>query len=246
MKNKELWRPSKFIYRKGKLMASRDPKEVGISSRLIVDLVAKFYNSCIKEHVKGNLIDLGCGKVPLYEAYKEHITDNTCVDWGNSIHKNPFLDYEQDLNEKLRFEDETFDTIILSDVLEHIRKPEVLLNEMFRILSKNGKLIMNVPFYYWLHEQPFDYYRYTEHALKSMAEDCGFNVIKLEPIGGAPEILGDITSKMIIGFPVFGKYSAIGIQKITSIFIQTKFGEKLSKSSARNFPLGYTMIAQKE
>ena len=42
MRNKEKWKPSKYIYKKGRLIASRDPKEVGISSRLIADLIAIF------------------------------------------------------------------------------------------------------------------------------------------------------------------------------------------------------------
>src|SRR6267142_5681608 len=71
MKNIELWRPSKFIYRKNKLMGSRDPKEVGISSRLMADIVAAHYDQHLKQHVGGKLVDLGCGKVPLYAAYRD-------------------------------------------------------------------------------------------------------------------------------------------------------------------------------
>ncbi|HRF81361.1 MAG TPA: methyltransferase domain-containing protein, partial [Flavobacteriales bacterium] len=77
----------------------------------------------------------------------------------------------------------SFDTIILSDVLEHIRKPEALVKEMYRILAPGGQVIMNVPFYYGLHEQPFDYYRYTQFALRAITEDAGFAVVELEAIG---------------------------------------------------------------
>ncbi len=69
MKNKNLWSPSKYIFRNGRLIASRNSKEVSISSRLIADIVAQNYEMIIKNHVKGRLIDLGCGKVPLYQAY---------------------------------------------------------------------------------------------------------------------------------------------------------------------------------
>ena len=80
MKNKEFWKPSKFIYKNKKLIASRDPKEVSISSRLMIDIIAQFYDNYLKLYARGNLLDLGCGKVPLYEAYKDYIIDNTCVD----------------------------------------------------------------------------------------------------------------------------------------------------------------------
>ena len=245
MKNQDSWTPSKFVYNNGKLQGSRDPREVSISSRLVADNIAEFYQNSLKEHVKGKLLDLGCGKVPLYAAYKDYSSENICIDWGNSLHKNPHLDYEYDLNQKLVLDDSQFDTIILSDVLEHIRKPELLWSEMSRVMKDDGKIIMSVPFYYWLHEQPHDYFRYTKFALQSLAEEAGFKVIFLEPYGGAPEILADVLSKLLRVIPVIGKPFAMFIQWSTRLFSKTKPGKKLSKRSSDNFPLGYGMIAQK-
>ncbi|HEV7329725.1 MAG TPA: class I SAM-dependent methyltransferase [Flavisolibacter sp.] len=245
MKNKDIWQPSKFIYKNKKLLASRDPKEVSISSRLIVDIVAQFYDKNLKLYAKGNLLDLGCGKVPLYEAYKDYISDNICVDWGQTLHRNPYLDYEFDLNKSLLLNDNEFDTIILSDVLEHIRNPELLWAEMYRVLKKNGKLIMNVPFYYWLHEQPYDYFRYTKFALKSMAEEAGFKIVLLHSIGGVPEILADIIAKNIKGIPLVGNLSAITLQWITKHFASTHIGSKISIKTGEVFPLGYALVAEK-
>ena len=245
MKNVENWQPSKFIYKKGKLKASRNPKEVSISSRLVADLVAEFYDINARVHIKGNLIDLGCGKVPLYEVYKNYADKITCVDWVNTIHKNTFLDHEQDLNQPLNFADESFDSIILSDVFEHIRKPELLMSEMNRILTEKGTLMLNVPFFYCIHESPFDFFRYTEYALKSMAEDNGFSIIKLEATGGAPEILADIISKLSVRLPIIGNLFARTIQKMTWLFIKTKMGGRVSRKTAKRFPLGYVMVAKK-
>jgi len=89
MKNRNLWKPSKFVYLKKKLIASRDPKEVGISSRLGADIVAKEYHDQLPLFAKGKMLDLGCGKVPLFETYKNFVSDNICIDWANSSHKNP-------------------------------------------------------------------------------------------------------------------------------------------------------------
>ncbi|HEY5823144.1 MAG TPA: hypothetical protein VIT44_02190, partial [Cyclobacteriaceae bacterium] len=108
MKNDQLWKPTKFVESKGKLIASRDTKEVNISSRLGADLVAEFYQAEIPRHVKGKLLDLGCGKIPLYATYKSFITQHTCVDWGNTSHKNIFIDREVDLNKALPFNDQEF------------------------------------------------------------------------------------------------------------------------------------------
>lgn len=245
MQNREQWEPSKFVYNKGRLRASRDGGAVSFGSRLIVDIVASFYDQRLKEHARGKLLDLGCGKVPLYAAYRELVTDNICVDWSNTLHKNPHLDRELDLTKRIPFGNDEFDTIILSDVLEHIPVPEDLWKEMARLLAKNGKIIMNVPFYYWLHEQPHDFYRYTEFALQRFAEISGMRLIELTPIGGAPEILADVIGKNILRLPKLGPAAALIVQWCVWNLIKTRLGRKVSKATSRLFPLGYFLIAEK-
>lgn len=245
MRNRGRWQPSKYVYRKGKLIASRDRKEVGVGSRLMVDLVAEFYSSNLGRHARGKLLDLGCGRVPLFIAYKDYVTENICVDWEHTPHKNEYLDLECDLTEVLPFRDGEFDTIILSDVLEHVPRPERLWKEMSRILSTDGKILMNVPFYYWLHEQPHDYYRYTEFALRRFIEISGLRLIQLDSIGGAPEILADIIAKNILHLPGIGPSLAMFAQRLTSCFVKTRFGKKVSETTSDSFPFGYFLIAEK-
>lgn len=245
MKNRDKWQPSKYIYRKGRLVASRDPKEVGVSSRLIVDLIAKAYDESIRRNAKGKLLDLGCGKVPFFMVYRDYVADNICVDWENTKHKNVYLDFECDLTKNLPLKDGEFDTIILSDVLEHIPSPEHLCKEISRVLSTNGRLMMNVPFYYHLHERPHDYYRYTEYALRRFIENSGLKLLQIDSLGGVPEILADILAKSFQRIPVIGESFAIFIQWSTLLFIRTRFGRKISEGTKRNFPLGYFLIAEK-
>lgn len=246
MKNQDRWNESKFVYnKKGKLIASRNPKEVSVSSRLGADLVANFYDRNLKKYAKGNLLDLGCGKVPLYIAYKDKINNCVCVDWENTSHKNEFIDKIVDLNNELPFDDNSFDTIILSDVLEHIQNPMLVWNEMNRILKEGGVLIMNVPFFYWIHERPFDYYRYTRYALEYFANQSNFMILKIEELGGALEIITDIISKISMRIPFVGKYMAIIVQWSNMTFLKFKIGRKVLKSTSNSFPLGYGLIAKK-
>ena len=245
MKNINQWEASKFVFKKGKLRASNEPKDVNISSRLITNLIAEFYDDNLKKYASGKLIDLGCGKVPLYDAYKDYITENICVDWENSMHKNIFLDYECDITEKLPFKDEEFDTVILSDVLEHIPKPDVFIKEVSRITKQGGYILLNVPFFYWLHETPHDYYRYTEHALIRFANIANFEVLSLQSIGGTPEILADILSKHILKLPVFGEILARFIQFSTYHLMNINIIKKISLKTEKKFPFGYSMIMKK-
>jgi len=123
MNNVDNWIETKFVFKRGKLRASKKVRYVGVSSRIAVDLVAEFYDANLCKYAKGHLLDLGCGKVPLYLAYKNYVDEITCADWGNTLHASSFIDFEADLNEPLRLENSMYDTIILSDVLEHIKEP---------------------------------------------------------------------------------------------------------------------------
>ena len=245
MRNQNRWQPSKFIYRNGKLIASRDPKEVAFGSRLMADIIADYYDTNLRKYSKGKLLDLGCGKVPLFIVYKDYTTDCVCVDWNNTSHTNEYLDFECDITNTLPFRDWEFDTIILSDVLEHISEPEHLWREMSRLLAPGGRVIMNVPFYYWVHEAPYDYYRYTEFKLRDFVESSGLKLLQLSSIGGVPEIMTDIFAKNICSVPIIGRFFAVFAQWITFVFIKTKFGKKVSEATKKAFPFGYFLVAEK-
>lgn len=220
--------------------------EVGLGSRLIADITASYYEIYIRKYAKGKLIDIGCGKVPFYEAYKDYITDNICVDWENTSHKNDYLDYECDLTKKLPFDEGEFDTILVSDVLEHLSQPEFLWEEIARLLTTGGKILMSVPFYYCIHEAPHDYYRYTEYALHRFAASVGCEIIFISPLGGIPEIIADILAKQFQSIPILGKILATGIQHFTYAFVRTRFGKKMSEKTSIKFPIGYFLVAEKK
>jgi SAM-dependent methyltransferase len=245
MKNPDLWHPTKYVFLKGKLIGSRNPTELNIASRLQADLVAAFYQKFLPLHAHGSLADLGCGKVPLYEAYKPYVTEITCVDWGGSPHATVHLDVTCNLNETLPFSDHSFDTILLSDVLEHIAEPQLLVCEISRILNPGGKLFLNIPFYYKIHESPHDYFRYTEYALRKFFVKAQLSIILLEATGGSPVVFTDFMAKNFIQIPVLGKLLAKSVQSLCSLFIQTRFGRKVSDKTAKHFPFGYYAIAQK-
>jgi len=191
MRNLETWAPSKFVLERGRFMASNNPNELSPGSRLFGDLVASSDDTHLKNHCRGRLLDLGCGKVPFHALYRQYVSGTVCVDWSNSPHGDGHLDAECDLTKDLPFADASFDCILLSDVLEHIPTPDRLWREMSRLLKPGGKLLLSVPFFYWLRE-PYDYYRYTHYALRRFAEATGFEIILIKELGGAPEILVDI------------------------------------------------------
>ena len=246
MINIDDWAPSKFVFHRGHLRATRDTRELNVASRLIADLTARLYEEYIPACCRGKLIDLGCGKVPFFEAYRGYFDSVTCVDWPGSAHGSQFIDVAHDLTKPLPFPDQEFDTVLLSDVLEHIPEPQQLCNEMARILRPGGVCLMNTPFFYWLHEIPNDYYRFTEFAIRKLLENASFEIVVVKATGGTPEILTDILAKHISQIPVLGNPAAAALQWITGIFVRTLPGRKISMSTARSFPLSYFVVAKKK
>ena len=245
MKNQEKWTPSKYVSRGERLTASRDRREVSAASRLVTDLIAEQYQTHIPRHAAGILVDLGCGKVPLFAAYRKYVTDVICIDWSNSIHNNEHLDYTCDLSQQLCLPSEFCNTLMVSDVLEHIREPRLLWLEMARILQVNGKILMNVPFYYRIHEAPHDYFRYTEFALQMYAEEAGFEILVLKPIGGMLDVLADLLAKAAVHIPSVGESSSVFVQSAAHFLRNRNPWKRLNLRSASEFPLGYFMVAQK-
>jgi hypothetical protein len=104
---------------------------------------------------------------------------------------------------------------------------------------------MNVPFLYWLHEEPFDYYRYTRYALEYLTREAGLEVIELETLGGLSEVLADMVSKVAAKLPLVGPPIALAVQGMVSAFGCTSLGNSIARKTGDRFPLGYALVARK-
>jgi SAM-dependent methyltransferase len=240
----DLWRESKFRIEGGTIRGSTDARQLGRASRILADLVGDFYASAIPRWVSGDLVDLGCGKAPLLGAYRDYCSSILLADWANSPHANPLLDLTIDLNQPLSpLESNLFDVVLLSDVLEHISEPAGLMAEIGRILKPGGRLLLNVPFTYWIHEAPHDYYRYTRYALERFARQSGLEVIELVPLGGWIEVMADLWSKLLVRARLWFVNAAIHRAVIT--FHRTPLGRRLAALSGEVLPIAYGMVAQK-
>lgn len=240
MKNIESWKPSKWKLEDGKLVCSDDKKEISYSSWLGAQLVADVYSTVIPKYAKGKLLDVGCGKFPLYGLYRNYVDECIGIDWENTLHNNTNVDFYLDISKPLPFESESFDTILSSDVLEHIYNPIDALNEMVRILKPGGFLLVNTPFEYWMHETPFDYYRYTEFLYRRYASENGqIECVNVEKIGSGLDVIGDTIGK-IIG----NKKRSQKIQKWFYKFRLTKRGKSISKKSS-HMAIAFLAVYQK-
>ena len=149
---------------------------------LIYDISDKWLESYSK-YYKGILVDLGCGEAPHKNYFLQYVDKYIGVDWTNTLH-NSKADIISDLNKKIEIENNFADTIISLSVMEHLCEPQTFLNESYRILKKDGTIILGVPWMWWIHEAPHDYFRYTPYGLKYMFEKAGYKDIQVQPTTG--------------------------------------------------------------
>jgi SAM-dependent methyltransferase len=239
MKSPETWQHSKVVYsaRAGRYLPN--PDYVSLGSRHIVRLIGTEYERVIRAHARGRLLDLGCGDVPYYGMYRERASEVLCVDWSASTHGHQHIDLEADLNAALPLADQSFETVLLADVLEHIHEPERLLAEIHRLLVPSGKLLCMTPFLYQVHEGPHDYYRYTRFALERLCARAGLAVVELTPYGGYPDVVIDLISKGLAYVPPLCWLFAAG----TSLLTWNGLVRRWRAGSAERFPLGYCLVA---
>jgi SAM-dependent methyltransferase len=230
------WRPSKFVARGGRWISARG--EVNVASRLFADRAVAHYAAAIRDHARGALADLGCGNAPLAGLYAPHVETMLWVDWPGSMHQKVKLDVSQDLNKPLRIETASLDTVLLSDVLEHIAKPDDLIAELRRILRPGGRAIIGVPFLYWLHEEPHDHHRYTIHKLRDFAAAHGFTVLREQVNGGGLDVVRDLLTKMAYAerFPL----PAWLVHHLTGLLFAPL--APISRRAQHAMPMGYTVV----
>lgn len=104
--------------------------------------------------------------------------------------------------------DERFDYIVFNQVMEHLPEPKEALKELNRVLRPGGKIIYTGPFFYEEHEQPYDFFRYTQFGLRYLFDASGFTVERLEWLEGYFGTVGYQLNSMSKNLPY--KPSAIG------------------------------------
>lgn len=90
-------------------------------------------------------------------------------------------------------EDGTFDTVVMTEVLEYLEKPEVVLSEAYRLLCQNGVCIISVPFLHPVHgDWQLDRHRWTSVKLEEACRNAGFEEILIQPMGSVWAVLHDV------------------------------------------------------
>ena len=134
------------------------------------------------------IIDLG-GKKQRKRGYFDIERYGFCVKYAN-LDAATQPDYVCDIA-KVPIGDNSFDGVILSEVLEHLPSPDEVLHEAYRILKPEGSLLICTPFMYPVHADPHDFGRYTGTWYEKHLQEIGFQNIRVEKQGAFLSVMAD-------------------------------------------------------
>jgi SAM-dependent methyltransferase len=129
--------------------------------------------------VIGRVLDVGSGSHSRYRGFFRDCTKYVKLD----IEGVPDVDVHGSA-ESIPLPDNSFDSIVSTQVIGDVFDLEKAFSEFIRVLKPGGVLLLTEGFMDPLHDEPYDYWRFTAHSLRRLAADAGFEVELVEKRGG--------------------------------------------------------------
>jgi len=152
---------------------------------VLTPLIASL-SACIANYGKGKVLDIGCGNKP-YKDLFHHCESYTGCDIVQSSEN--LVDIICNAS-AIPLADDSMDTVLSTQTIEHIGDYKRMLSEAFRVLKKSGNIILSGPMYWHIHEAPHDYYRFTKFGFQYILEEAGFEMEEILPNGGKWALFG--------------------------------------------------------
>jgi SAM-dependent methyltransferase len=125
----------------------------------------------------GRLLDVGCGERP-FECYRPPAV----TAWtGLDVPENAGADVHG-YAESMPIADDSFDFVLCTEVLEHVSEPAQVIKEVARVVRPGGHVFLTTPLYWPLHEEPYDFFRFTPHGLRHLFEKAGLEIVRMDPM----------------------------------------------------------------
>lgn len=132
-----------------------------------------------KKYLHGRLLDLGAG----HAKYKGILSEQADQYFAVDIAPGPNIDLVADIH-NTGLPDASFDAIVCTQVIEHVKNPFRVLEEIKRLLRPGGVCFISAPFMYPYHPDPEDYFRFSTEGLRSFFNDGQYEIILCGQSGG--------------------------------------------------------------
>ena len=224
----------------------REQPTTSVFSRdyLVMDPLIVWLRDIAVQYANGQLLDFGCGNKPYQSFFQPKIKKYVGVDLTQNQQNS--VDIVLGDRDRLPIDANSYDTVLSTQVLEHVPDPDRYLEEASRVLQVGGHLILTCPGSYMLHEEPHDYYRYTIYGLKHLLLKHGLKPVHMDQAGGAWRLIG----QTILNHIAFGrKYKIPLISKVTYhcwvLVVNILFSTFDSLNVNAKDTVNYMIIAQK-
>jgi SAM-dependent methyltransferase len=135
----------------------------------------RFLKSISSDYENLDILEIGSGDVSINQS-AEDIFTNAKLFVQTDVNKSYGHKY-LDITNEIQIE-EKFDLVLCTNVLEHIFDVTPAIKNLNYLLKEKGHLVVSVPFIYPLHDEPKDFWRFTEHALNKLFSDFKILTIK--------------------------------------------------------------------
>jgi SAM-dependent methyltransferase len=145
----------------------------------------------ILPNVEGKLLDVGCGDKP----YQVWLNLDKVKHIGIDIYPSSQADFVIENDQNYPFENNYFDIVLCTQVLEHTGNINNTLKEIRRILQQGGLLILSVPFIYNQHGAPSDYRRFSIYGIENLLKK-NYEFLEVKSQGG----IGSTTGLLLLNW----------------------------------------------
>lgn len=193
----------------------------------------------------GDVLDIG-GKKTNKRGYFSPPYDK-CKSWKYLNNDNTVSPDYLASADAMPLADRSFDMVLMTEVIEHLREPEKAISEAYRVLRKNGLFIASAPFLYPIHADPDDFQRWLPSKYNQILKEVGFSSISILPMGGFCAVVHDliktIENNIFITFPIVQK--CIKILLIITRYVLFKIEKLITVNKYTKITTGYFIIAKK-
>jgi len=144
--------------------------------------------------IEGELLEIGCGEGRGVEILLPHASSYLGLDKIGDVihslqHKFPGVAFKQAVIPPFEgIADHSYDTIVSFQVIEHINKDRLFLEEIYRMLKPGGKAIISTPnITHTLSRNPWHEREYTPEQLIALASSI-FDKVEAKGIGGNDKV----------------------------------------------------------
>jgi SAM-dependent methyltransferase len=184
------------------------------------------------------VLDAGAGN----SLYRHHFADlrYESADFQQVAKEYAPVDYVCDLA-AVPVEDDRYELVVLTQVLEHLPDPISVLREMRRVLKPGGRIWASTPLSYEEHEVPYDFYRYTQFGLRHVMEAAGFDDVRVEWLEG---YWGTLSYQVDVAARALRHRAATPLRRALQVVAYLAARADLRrKVTDRGHPKNYTVVA---